>query len=770
MAEGCDEFLNFLSICDAIHDFKTEYPKVKRSFDVILKGLNCPSIREIDEKYITYTENSLIKDYLGEDDINHLIGKLESNGYDDDIEIFDKPYNIKLLHIQRGGRVIKHLDRMTDINERELIDFFGSETVNILYDAGINVLKNFSEVTKQRLTINQVINREFMNDSASGKSTSEVETIDQLIDTEEDPIVYDKSSMFNTKYKLTLDKLNIGRIKQMDIDFTIKDKGEVLYESQHGSWNSRPSCIDYLEKSKYKADVIYQIKRSGDWLQALSCLDIMREYNGKKGVSDNIILMTFDRVLLIYALFLGLNVLFTNKDHEVIYFKSKITSAAAQQLKLDKERRDYLMGEASEKVVSLLVEIGIIDEAGKLIEAKELTAEQEKIVGVKGWAKLYRLGMVIDEEDRKKMESSVAKENPSIKQLLEEMSKRGISREGMTERSQLEEALGIRPEGSIQAIPQARRVIGKKKEAVPLAQAGPQVPPLAQEPNKFSTENISEVVNIMNEYTRRENRGISNAIAEKQFYIRFIDLLKSRPKLREQLRNYISKGKPQAMEEDTYELIKKALAMEGGSVKSIKLCKDYITELRLSLECFDSEENPDYTYYENTAFIVLSCLNEYRTSANVYEQMQAILFDILPSIEGYIKCKEPEIQQFFGKDDYTADCTSYAARNIALHSLGLRTGKLESLGNRAKHSVKIPPSAVDFYKKIEKHLEKSTFEERKEWILQQLQAYHGFLHSSKPKKSSTRKLSASRKKSSTRKVSAKRALSARGGTRRKSHK
>jgi hypothetical protein len=219
----------------------------------------------------------------------------------------------------------------------------------------------------------------------------------------------------------------------------------------------------------------------------------------------------------------------------------------------------------------------------------------------------------------------------------------------------------------------------------------------------------------------------------------------------------------------------KIISQVGGSANpSKKLCNDYLTELSSDIECFDSEENPDYNYYEKTAFIVLSCLNEYRTSANFYEQIQAILFDILPSIEGYIKCKEPEIQQFFGGDDYTADCTAYAARNIALHSLGLRTGKIESLGNREKHSVKIPPSAVEFYKKTDKHLEQSTFEERKEWIIDQLQAYHRFMHPSAKRASATRKAkaSASRKSraSASRKLSAK-AISVGGSkTRRKSRK
>ena len=180
----------------------------------------------------------------------------------------------------------------------------------------------------------------------------------------------------------------------------------------------------------------------------------------------------------------------------------------------------------------------------------------------------------------------------------------------------------------------------------------------------------------------------------------------------------------------------------GGSIKTSKeLCEEYLSELKKDLECLETEENSDYGYYEKVAFIILSCLNEYRDSTNVYEQMQAIAFDILPSIEGYIKCEEPDIIQFFSGDHYTADCTSYAARNIALHTLGLRTGSIEKLGNREKYSVRIPSSAVDFYKKIEKHLEKSTFEERRNWLIEQLNAYHSNLKLNSSKKAYTRKTS-----------------------------
>jgi len=754
MAEGCDEFLNFLSICDAIHDFKTDYPKVKRSFDIILNGLKCRSIGDIDEKYIKYTEDSLIQEYLGYESINYLIGDLESKRYTRDIEIFDKPYNVKLLHIERRGSVIKYLDRMTDIDERELIDFFGSESVDILYDAGINALKNFSEVNKRRLSINHVINREFMNDSATGKSTSEVKTIGQLIDTEEDPIVYDKLSMFNTKYVLTLDKLNTDRIKEMDIHFMIKDKGELLYESQHGSYNSRPSCIEYLERSKYKNDVIYQIKRSGDWLQALSCLDIMREYNGKKGISDNIILMTFDRVLLIYALFLGLNILFTNKDNEVIYFKSQVAPRASAAITRIFDEKIHILWTTdmykfyrtlSEKLKSILKRAGLFKKINypitKFVNKIDLSIQEGSQFSSEELKGLLHFGII----NQKTYDKFILEPQAPLAQVA--------------------------PPSEAESPPEILYYSRLETYLTELEKA-----------RDIMVSNDEQTEKILNELNdKEENEKYSQWWSKEGKLFRLL-LIKIR-EIKEYFSN-IKKSNGRAYAAPEIEpipeiplynrLIHKALSKKGGSIKSMKACDDYLTELRLSIESFDSEENPDYNYYEKTAFIVLACLNEYRTSANVYEQIQAILFDILPSIEGYIKCKEPEIQQFFGGDDYTADCTAYAARNIALHSLGLRTGKIESLGNREKHSVKIPPSAVEFYKKTEKHLEQSTFEERKEWIIDQLQAYHRFMHPSAKRASATRKAnaSASRKSraSASRKLSAK-AISVGGSkTRRKSRK
>jgi hypothetical protein len=756
----CDEFLNLMAIADAYHDFRLTSLKVDP--DVILEGLYCDKEPEIDEQFKKEPEDSMIKRMIGYDNINALesVLKYVSNNFlsKDITTINGNKYTVKILYteittesgIKKKITNIKTKQFRKNINDEQLYIFFNNHIYPMRYQIhptilidtdGINILKLFSDT---RAYCNKMINRELINDSAN-KNTSKLHHIWDTYDISEEIIKYN-TTQFNTNYEISLDKIDgIDTEFKLTTEFKIKKQGGILYETSNSNDNQKHKCRKKIQRAKSEGDtekqsVFYQVKRSGDWLQALSILDTERDYTIDENKGDSI-LITCDRVLLCYCLLLGINVVYTRaKDGELFYFNSHLT----YPITLQRKRERYPFTGEQEK---MLKKAGIINGRRKIIQAKKLNKEQKDILGIKKFNQLRDLGFIIGNWEDSSPEVQVPQAAPS------------------------------------QVTP---------PQVDPAQVAPPQVDPpqVAPEPSKPSAENISDVMRIMNEYTRRENRGISNIIAEKQFFIRFIDLLKSKPILREQLRNYMSKGKPEEMDADIYELITKALEMNGGSMKphrsAKKLCNDYLTELKSDIECFDSEDNSDYDYYEKVALVVLACLNEYRTSANVYEQMQAILFDILPSIEGYIKCKEPEVQQFFN-DDYVADCMAYAARNIALHSLGLRTGKIEDLGNREKHSVKIPPSAVDFYKRAEKHLEKSTFEERKVWIIEQLQAYQTFMHS--PKRASSRKASAKASKASAKasrasasrkaakasasrkasKASAK-AISVGGSTRRKSRK
>lgn len=56
-------------------------------------------------------------------------------------------------------------------------------------------------------------------------------------------------------------------------------------------------------------------KRAGDWLQALSCLQNMRPYTPLLPPEAPYILVTHDRVLLSYALYIGVNVIFLKQEN-----------------------------------------------------------------------------------------------------------------------------------------------------------------------------------------------------------------------------------------------------------------------------------------------------------------------------------------------------------------------------------------------------------------------------------------------------------------------
>ena len=77
---------------------------------------------------------------------------------------------------------------------------------------------------------------------------------------------------------------------------------------------------------------ILQQKRSGDWLQVLSCLDTAR-FSDKIPSSADIFLVTHDRICLAYALCMGVNVLFTISTPEKVIVKFIVQKDKAAILK-----------------------------------------------------------------------------------------------------------------------------------------------------------------------------------------------------------------------------------------------------------------------------------------------------------------------------------------------------------------------------------------------------------------------------------------------------
>jgi len=612
------EFLNLAAVCDAIHDFKTLYPAVKRSEDIILSGVKCISKPDDLDEFIDNPEDKLLEKYIGYDSIQAVLNDVIRNGYKKSISVHNINYSVRLLNINRKGSIKINASKMLSqgITEDELINFLDNTKVTLLLDAAfINVLKLLDTIEKRRLKVYHVINREVVNDSAKSKGLSELDTISQLIDTGDEPITYNKDSKFNTKYNLTLNKL-----RGITTYFTIKNGDQLLYRSLNGTENTKQQCKKkFSQGGLYRKDVIFQVKRSGDWLQALSCLDTKREYNDGEGVAENIALITHDRVLLVYSLFLGINVFFTCKDGELLYFKS---------LSLKKD-------------------------------------------------------------------------------MNEENSNEGSNTENSSEGSNTENSHDKRRYWTPPRISFYNRLSSDQKRILSIYDI--KLPRLVSEMYFKEMRHPSNIVWTFSLFNIQEIFGL--------YDLGFIDKM-----------TYDLAMKTKYTAENITDF-EKTVRMRGGNRTKI-LCENYILELKDTIEAFDSVENPDYEYYENVSLIVLACLYEYKDSKDVYEIIQSIVFDILPSIEKKIETNEPDLIQFFGEDKYVADCTSFAARNIALHSLGLRTGSIETLGNRETYGVKIPPRAIETFNKMKTTLPPA-FEERQNTIMKALDDFHILSMSSK---------------------------------------
>jgi hypothetical protein len=214
--------------------------------------------------------------------------------------------------------------------------------LNLLIDASmisiLRYLKSAIPSSKRELHVRRLINRESINDP-SKKSYEDIPTptssvkLQFVFDSQSGPIMYPSNSgsgdyitlcrnAFWSKYTLRLGPLLENRFGGLPtIQMDIFKGNKVLYTTINpNETNSIPECKKLLStlSSVPEKSAVYQAKRSGDWLQALSCLDMKRVYKTGDGnvvsLGDEIVLVTHDRILLWYALSIGIDVLFTQKD------------------------------------------------------------------------------------------------------------------------------------------------------------------------------------------------------------------------------------------------------------------------------------------------------------------------------------------------------------------------------------------------------------------------------------------------------------------------
>lgn len=368
-------FLKRAAVSDSKHDFykpnifntTRDRDDLKPGFPEVLKGLNTSHHKDIPQHIDT--EDEILKLVLPNDsDIGRLKFQLKglhgkTNNNIDCKGYTQSKYTVKLLH--KHG--IYDTDRLNTLTLHDLSTFFESDILNLVIDASsLGIMKLITSLKRDPVqdkpyTINILINRETINDPA-GK-LSEFDKIPEeladklstniLIDREPYDIIYSPNSdnlhhtplqrdkffsIFEYKMGPVLYKQNQGnnKFKYTKINVDVTHGHHTYHVNDPKRVNTIESCWKLIlkafkAKKEFDASLYFQMKRSGDWLQALSCMDKARQYGNSKlgeinSVKGEITLVTHDRILLAYALFLGIDVIYTNysdREHCLVYFKNE---------------------------------------------------------------------------------------------------------------------------------------------------------------------------------------------------------------------------------------------------------------------------------------------------------------------------------------------------------------------------------------------------------------------------------------------------------------
>ena len=336
---------------DSVHDFKI--PRVvKMNADGVTLGdvlLTLPS-NEIGR---ARTEHEMLQTIFktgdGINPIRGLIEKImEAKGKDEvfrlDIDGLEKfSYSVNCLS-DKGDNDMRSIKSKVSLQDYDTFFNLNGSPLNIVIDAqSIGIKKIFSFANNpdnRRFVINSIINREVINDPASKiydvkkfmpKSGVSYNIIREnnsenikytSFDTVDTTLLRNK---FYSKLDLTLSPLlNVknGGLPRITLDILNKEK-EIIYQTGNPHLdNAISSCWNLIKKwfksttdKHIRCSTFFQCKRSGDWLQALSCIDIDRPY--VNDVTDapvsinNLKLVTLDQILLWYALFIGIDIIFT---------------------------------------------------------------------------------------------------------------------------------------------------------------------------------------------------------------------------------------------------------------------------------------------------------------------------------------------------------------------------------------------------------------------------------------------------------------------------
>lgn len=377
------KFLRDGALSDARHDFAPSDDK----YAVVKKGLiedntyeDYPLTPKMEDTFLNMLFSNTSFDAIRHDIKNAPDSQIDLN----ESNILQHKYTVKLLKKNNVSDINKFIgEKSLTIND--IRDFFKSDIINLLIDSSsIKIMELISslktEENDKELFINLIFNRESINDPA-GKITNfkKIDPIvanklktDVLIDRGVSDILYMKSDpnlnktplqrdKFFSKYDFNIapvmyrqNRLNSIKSKFVSTKVDVLNNSELVYPITDNKINNTiAKCWQMIlcyfkDNNHLLASILFQAKRSGDWLQALSCLDTKRNYGSKStGKIDDIkgviTLVTHDRILLAYSLYLGIDVLFTNINNDeknIFYFYNNMNESRKDSKELD----EYLKG------------------------------------------------------------------------------------------------------------------------------------------------------------------------------------------------------------------------------------------------------------------------------------------------------------------------------------------------------------------------------------------------------------------------------------------
>ena len=368
---------------DSIHDFGISKQKATKSgiptLGDVLKTLpgNHTDINNNvrDEDKLL---NTLLKNKPGDKPVETLVNNLVRTNFTKTLEVnglTNNTYTIKLLHDSTGKYNIRNIRRTITTDEyKAFLNISGSDPLNMLIDAQtvtINELFGHAAAGPSgKISVNNILNREVVNDPAPKTYDMKVFKNDgqavYKIKYDEDPRIITYSSFDSSNNELNrnkffstldlcispLDSTTANSLPKVKLDIIDNNKNIVHQTNDPHKTNNIATCIAYIMKllgttgdKHVKCSAFFQCKRSGDWLQALSCFDVGRQYSDGI-IQGKITLVTHDRILLWYALFMGINVIFTGSIAgigEAAFQESKYDEEDDNELDLENIKRQKIM-------------------------------------------------------------------------------------------------------------------------------------------------------------------------------------------------------------------------------------------------------------------------------------------------------------------------------------------------------------------------------------------------------------------------------------------